>query len=264
MIETLDLTILTLGVTVGSALVIILAERLRPYTDGQPLFREGFVNDLVLYTLVQSYVLGWVIFGVINWIDSATSFERMTVVRDLPLGVQVGLALVVHDLYIYWFHRLQHKHALLWRIHEAHHSTSSVDWLSGSRSHALEIVINQTVEFLPIVLFADPEVAPIKGCVDAVWGMYIHSNIDVRSGWLQFVVNGPEMHRWHHARDPEAHDRNFSTKLAVWDWIFGTAYLPTPRKPRAYGIDEAFPSNYMLQQLHAFRRVTHDGQRERS
>jgi hypothetical protein len=40
---------------------------------------------------------------------------------------------------------------------------SDVDWLSGARSHALEILINQTIEFAPIVLLgAAPEVALIK------------------------------------------------------------------------------------------------------
>ena len=63
--------------------------------------------------------------------------------------------------------------------------------------------------------------------------MYIHSNIDVRSGWLQYVINGPEMHRWHHA--VEVIDVNFATKFAFWDWIFGTAYLPAA-KPRGYGL----------------------------
>ena len=38
---------------------------------------------------------------------------------------------------------------LLWRMHEAHHATADVDWLSGARSHALEILINQTIEFAP-------------------------------------------------------------------------------------------------------------------
>ena len=50
-----------------------------------------------------------------------------------------------------------------------------------------------------MLLGAAPEVALIKGTIDAVWGMYIHSNIDVRAGVLQYVLNGPEMHRWHHA-----------------------------------------------------------------
>ena len=44
-----------------AAVVYILLERRFPYTKGQKLFREGFFNDFVLYTLVQSYVLGLVI-----------------------------------------------------------------------------------------------------------------------------------------------------------------------------------------------------------
>ena len=74
------------------------------------------------------------------------------------------------------FHRLQHRSAILWRTHEAHHSAETVDWLAGSRSHALEILINQTIEYAPIVLLgAHPDVALMKGVLDAAWGMYIRA-----------------------------------------------------------------------------------------
>jgi sterol desaturase/sphingolipid hydroxylase (fatty acid hydroxylase superfamily) len=93
--------------------------------------------------------------------------------------------------------------------------------------------------------------------ISAVWGMWIHSNIDVRTGWLQWIVNGPEAHRWHHATDADAYDTNFSTKLAVWDRLFGTAFLPPGRKPQGYGLPHlAFPPGYWGQVLFAFRRVT--------
>lgn len=176
--------------------------------------------------------------------------------KSVPLAVQVLIFLVTHDFYIYWFHRYQHSSRYFWRIHEAHHSTIDVDWLSGSRSHTLEILINQTVEFAPIILLgASPEVAVIKGTIDALWGMYIHSNINVRSGILQFIINGPEMHRWHHAGDEEAHNKNFSTKFAIWDWLFGTAYLPENTKPSYFGLDDNnFPENYLKQHFYAFRK----------
>lgn len=250
-----NLEVVTMGITIGAALLFIALERMAPYSKGQRLFREGFWNDFFWYTIVQSYVLGLVIFNVLHYVDTGTGIHRWTFVRDLPLVVQVVIFLVVHDLYIYWFHRLQHRSARLWRLHEAHHSTHDVDWLSGSRSHSLEIMINQTVEFAPIVLLASPKVAVIKGCLDAVWGMYIHSNIDVRTGWLQYVINGPEMHRWHHAVDDEAHNRNFSTKLAVWDWMFGTAYFPKGAKPSGYGLGAPFPKNYFVQHAYAFRPI---------
>jgi hypothetical protein len=69
--------------------------------------------------------------------------------------------------------------------------------------------------------------------------MFIHSNIDVRLGKLQYFINGPEMHRWHHSDDEgKEYQNNYGTKLAIWDWMFGTAFLPNPneRKPIQYGL----------------------------
>jgi sterol desaturase/sphingolipid hydroxylase (fatty acid hydroxylase superfamily) len=103
------------------------------------------------------------------------------------------------------------------------------------------------------LLGAAPELPIIKGMVDAVWGMYIHSNLDVHTGRLQYFLNGPEMHRWHHAREIREGGVNFATKLAIWDWLFGTATLPGA-KPSGYGVDDvSFPSGYFAQHLYAFR-----------
>lgn len=261
MMEILTPGVISTLVIVASAAVIIGLEKLFPYQPDQRLFRDGFWNDLALYTLIQSYVLSLIIFGFIEWVDTATSLSRLQIISRWPVWAQVLLSLFVHDLYIYWFHRWQHSNKWLWRVHEAHHSTRDVDWLSGSRSHSLEILINQTIEFGPLILLGcAPEVVLIKGTIDAVWGMYIHANIDVRSGWLQYIINGPEMHRWHHAIDRDAYNMNFGTKFAFWDWIFGTAFFPHGRKPAGYGLEEEFPANYLAQHAHAFRAFENEDQ----
>jgi sterol desaturase/sphingolipid hydroxylase (fatty acid hydroxylase superfamily) len=259
--------IVSLGIIVSAACLYILLERLLPYTKGQKLVRDGFWNDFVMYTLVQSFFLGQVIDRIVRALQGVHQFHLVT---SWPLPVQLLFFFVTHDLYIYCFHRSQHKNKVLWRTHEAHHSVRDVDWLAGSRSHALEILINQTIEFAPIALLgAPPEIALWKGTLDAVWGMYIHANIDVRSGWLQYVINGPEMHRWHHKDDISDGVHNFGTKLAIWDWMFGTAHNPNA-KPKGFGLlDVDFPESrdvrglwanvwamvkdFFLQQLFAFR-----------
>ena len=240
-------------IIVGTAIFFIIVERIWPYTKGQKVLREGFFDDLALYTIAQSYILGILIFTyIINFIDDSTGLSRLQLFRDVPIWIQLVFFLITHDLYIYWMHRWQHKNKYLWRIHEAHHSPKKVDWLSGSRSHALEILINQTIEFLPIVLLGSPpEVIAYKGVISAVWGMYIHSNLDVRTGKLQRIINGPEMHRWHHSTG-KGRNRNFATKLAIWDWIFGTAFLPET-KPDEYGLKTYFPKHYFMQTVFAFR-----------
>ena len=247
--------VLSTIVIIGSALLIIFLERIFPYNRGQKFFREGFWNDLALYTIAQNYILGIIIFSfIIQFIDNSTQLSRLAFFKDVPIWIQLIFFTVTHDFYIYWMHRWQHKNKWLWRIHEAHHSPKKVDWLSGSRSHAFEILINQTIEFLPIVLLGSPpEVIAYKGMISAVWGMYIHSNIDVNSGKLQLIINGPEMHRWHHSVS-KGRNRNFSTKLAIWDWLFGSSYFPKDLKADLYGLKTYFPENYFNQFFYAFRK----------
>jgi len=257
----------TFGAVVFAGAGLLLLERRFPYNKGQPVLRTGFWIDVVLYGFVQSYVMGIVIARLIQALDTHTGFSRLGPVSAWPIGAQLAFFLVIHDLYIYGFHRLQHATPFLWRVHEAHHSVPQVDWLSGVRSHTLEILINQTIEFAPIVLLgAPPAVAALKGTISAIWGMFIHSNLDVRLGKLQWIINGPEMHRWHHATDPQAYNKNFATKLAIWDWMFGTAFFPSPavRKADTYGLDyvqypEHFPLDYFVQQAYAFRPVLDPG-----
>jgi sterol desaturase/sphingolipid hydroxylase (fatty acid hydroxylase superfamily) len=236
---------------VACALLIIAAERRWPY-DRQRLLRDGLGVDLIGYALVQSAVLAVVIGQLVHAADRWLGAPRL--VATWPAGVQLAFFVITHDLYIYGFHRLQHGNRWLWRLHEAHHSAKEVDWIAGSRSHALEIVINQSIEVgAMVILGASPGVIAAKGMLSIAWGMWIHANIDVRSGWLQYVINGPEMHRWHHALDVPMPGRNFATKLAVWDYLFGTVHRP-PKKPAGYGLAEDFPRGFLAQQAHAFRR----------
>ena len=252
-------TLITTPLLLLAVVVLLVLERKFPYRKGLPFFREGLFVDLFWYTLVQSYFLQILIFGFLIQPLADHFGAQFHWVSSWPVVAQVAFFVVTHDFYIYWFHRFQHSSAFFWRTHEAHHSGKQVDWLAGSRSHAVEIIINQTIEFAPIILLgANPIVVPIKALIDAVWGMYIHANIDVKSGRLQYVINGPEMHLWHHADHEEVYYANFSTKLAVWDWLFGTAYLPAGRKPQRWGLPYAFPKDYFAQ--HAFSVFRFDEQ----
>lgn len=256
------ITALSFGAIVVAAAAFVVLERRYPYNPEQGLFRTGFWTDFVMYCLVQSYVLGLVIGWLLAWIDGRTGWSHHGWLSGWPVWAQLAFFVVTHDLYIYLFHRLQHRSPLLWRLHEAHHSVPEVDWLSGVRSHSLEILINQTIEYAPIILLgAAPQVAVLKGSIGAIWGMFIHSNVDVRMGRLQYILNGPEMHRWHHADDPEAYDRNFATKFAFWDWMFGTAFFPDParRKAERYGLGydgfpDGMPEAWLLQHARIFKK----------
>lgn len=255
---------ITTTILVCWIIFIIAWERIAPYRKGLPFFREGFWVDLVWYTLIQSYFLKILIFDYIiapvqhnfNWAD-------WQFVKDWPVAVQVLFFVITHDLYIYLFHRFQHSNKVFWRIHEAHHSGKEVDFLAGSRSHVLEIVINQTIEFAPIIILgADPAVIPIKALIDAMFGMFIHANVKVNLGKLKYIINTPELHLWHHANYQEVFHANFSTKFSFWDYLLGTAYDPghaPGNKPENWGLGYAYPKDYFLQHAFSIKRFDEQG-----
>jgi sterol desaturase/sphingolipid hydroxylase (fatty acid hydroxylase superfamily) len=234
-------------------------ERISPYRKGLVFFREGFWVDLVWYTIIQSFVLKIVIFDYIIYpIQHHIPWQGFQFFKEWPVAGQVLFFLVTHDLYIYLFHRLQHSSKILWRTHEAHHSGKEVDFLAGSRSHALEIIINQTIEFAPIIILgADPTVIPIKVLLDAMYGMFIHANINVKMGKLKYIFNSPELHLWHHANYQEVFHANFSTKFAIWDYLLNTAYDPGYKpgnKPENWGLYYDYPKDYFSQHAFSIKR----------
>jgi len=105
-------------------------------------------------------------------------------------------------------------------------------------------------------------VIPIKALLDAMFGMFIHANVNVKFGKLKYFLNSPELHLWHHANYREVFHANFSTKFSLWDHLFGTAYDPghKPGNNREnWGLYYDYPKDYFLQ--HAFSVKRFDEQK---
>jgi len=74
---------------------------------------------------------------------------------------------------------------------------------------------------------------------------------------MRMLFNSPEMHIWHHAYDlPEEHQYgvNFGLTLALWDYLFGTAYVPKDGRDIKLGFPgvEGFPEGFAGQVTHGF------------
>ena len=82
----------------------------------------------------------------------------------------------------------------------------------------------------------------------AYGGILTHANIDMQCGLFSYVINTPELHRWHHSRYQKETDTNYGEGTMVWDHLFGTFYHPNRRPPLDVGVD--FPvSSKLIQQL---------------
>ena len=77
--------------------------------------------------------------------------------------------------------------------------------------------------------------------------------------FMKMIFNSPEMHIWHHSYHlPE--DRrmgiNFGLTLAIWDYLFDTAYVPHNGKDIKLGFPgvEAFPADFVGQNLNGLKQ----------
>jgi sterol desaturase/sphingolipid hydroxylase (fatty acid hydroxylase superfamily) len=73
-----------------------------------------------------------------------------------------------------------------------------------------------------------------------------------------YVFNSPEMHIWHHAQDlPDDRQTgvNFGITLAIWDYIFGSNYIPHNGRDIPLGFDDVdkFPKNFIDQATTGFQ-----------
>lgn len=73
--------------------------------------------------------------------------------------------------------------------------------------------------------------------------------------WMKIIFNSPEMHIWHHAYNIPDHKKygvNFGITLALWDYIWDTARIPSSGRDIRLGFPgiESFPDTFTGQAMH--------------
>ena len=70
-------------------------------------------------------------------------------------GWGIALDILLLDLWIYWWHRANHRLPLLWRFHRVHHLDQWLDVTSAVRFHFGEVVLSALVRGAVILLIGD-------------------------------------------------------------------------------------------------------------
>ena len=162
------------------------------------------------------------------------------------------LVILAEDFAGYVYHYATHRIPFLWALHKVHHSAEVLTPITASRVHPLENVLVLPVRtaftslvLAPVIyLFTGPpatfEIFGIFGMLvisGALGDLLLHSHVWLSWGRiLNHVFLCPAMHQIHHSRAPEHWDRNFGSVFSVWDWIFGTIYIPDGVEKITYGI----------------------------
>jgi sterol desaturase/sphingolipid hydroxylase (fatty acid hydroxylase superfamily) len=205
-----------------------------------------------------------------GWLIAAAQFLVIFVSRDF--GTYVG-------------HVLLHKVPLLWSIHRTHHSAEVLTFFTSTRAHPLEYLHAQAFMALfgalggglflyltGTTLLATPVVVlAIVGIFLELFGLAQHSHLPISFGKLNYILLAPMLHQLHHSAELRHRDRNYGGQLSVFDWIFGTIYVPQEREAYRWGLneDELGDSNphvrlrdfYFEPASHAWRLLTRRGTR---
>lgn len=160
----------------------------------------------------------------------------------VPLALQVVAFLLVNDLKNYWLHRLDHSVPLLWRLHRLHHADAEVSALSprDHLSYGLEKLVTNVL--LAHALGVETRAFDVAL---ATWQALVqlnHVNVDLPRTdrpfpWYARILTTPNFHAWHHTVEGGG-KTNLADMFPLWDFLFGTAQLPTtPPATWTWGVE---------------------------
>ena len=224
----------------------VLSEHFIPYKKDW-LENKGDVKAdaiqtfLVLPTAskISELVLPFLFYYPILWMSNSTSYSLSYLVKDLNFFVLFVVVLMSCEFFYYWFHRACHIIPVFWRFHAVHHGAARVYWLNAGRFHFVEAFFSSMIYFLPIAFFQPPaEIIVLIISVSAVTGFLEHVNVDFKGGYLNYIFNTAQLHRWHHSKVVRESNKNYGKVLVFWDLLFFTFFLPKEREVEKVGIVE--------------------------
>jgi sterol desaturase/sphingolipid hydroxylase (fatty acid hydroxylase superfamily) len=145
---------------------------------------------------------------------------------ELPVWLEVILAIALLDVTIYLQHLLFHAVPTLWKVHRMHHADLDFDVTTGGRFHPVEIALSMLIKLSVVfMLGASPMAVIIFEILLNATATFNHGNIRIPmhvDRALRLFVVTPDMHRVHHSILPGEMNSNFGFCLPWWDQLFGT------------------------------------------
>lgn len=241
-----------------------ILERVFPHEKDWARYDGQIAHD-VTFTLIGSGLPGAlanalvlaIFVGIAQWIAQQVGGTLWPV--HWPIPFQVALVVAVGDFGSYWGHRLVHTVQWLWPYHAVHHSVPRLWWLNSGRIHPIDsawmILFSMPLLFL---LGVPDDMIVWMSIFTTFVGMLSHANVHMRCGWLDWVFNTPNMHRWHHSRLLAEGNNNYGENTMIWDVLFGTHYRQARRRPPTnIGTDTPIPLSVLGQFIEPLRMSWH-------
>jgi len=230
-LQTFLITVFRYFIIAGTAFFIFYKIFLSRFNNNKIQKRQAQKTDF--FREISYSILSTLVFATIGVLLLFTPIMKYTLLyKDVHayslwwIPVSVVLALIIHDTYFYWMHRLLHSKLIFKHAHLVHHkSVNPSPWASYS-FHFLESIIEGGIlvvvalvlpmHLISLLLFI------IAGFVINVYG---HLGYEImpqkfrQSFWFQ-VLNTSVHHNMHHSK----FKGNYGLYFRVWDQLMKTEH----------------------------------------
>jgi sterol desaturase/sphingolipid hydroxylase (fatty acid hydroxylase superfamily) len=222
----------------------ILRHRSNQADIGYLLFNV-FVFGLAFGWAILSYqvVSNAIIAGLVALFGPATHSALPALVSRAIITLMLFLAYELG----YWFnHWLSHKVPFLWEFHKVHHTAEVLTPLTNFRVHPVYALIFANILALSTAiangfgnyLFGDTAYQYALNDTNIILVIFIHAYVHLQHSqvWIAFtgvlgrIFVSPAHHQIHHSDNPAHYNSNYGSCLALWDWLFGTLYVPAKER----------------------------------
>lgn len=212
-------------IILGSLLIFGILEIIFPFYNfkGNWLKRVGNNFTLALINAIaMSFITKALLFQAAN--NHLYSPKILQLVNDA--GIAGILAILIIDLYMYFWHRLMHDWAIGWNFHRVHHTDREMNISTAYRFHFIEIFASNLPKiFLIWILGIKIEWSLIYEILFAINVIFHHSNWHLSANidkFLSYIIVTPNYHRLHHSQIIIETNSNYGSLLTIWDKIFQT------------------------------------------
>lgn len=253
----------SIGISLTALVLIALIERMLPYREDW-LKSDGDVVTDALHVFITQLILPktldlvwpFLFLGLAACLASYFGTSNLWP-HEWHILPQVFLMLLIAEFGRYWVHRAAHEIPFLWKFHAVHHSPNRLYFFNAARFHPLEKIYFLIPEVAPfIILGTNIECIALYAVFNSVHGLMQHSNIHLKSGWLNYIFSLTELHRWHHSQVIKESNTNYGNNLIIWDIVFGTFFNPNNREVGTIGLlNRHYPKSYLKQICAPFSKI---------
>ena len=167
----------------------------------------------------------------------------------------VVLLVLTEDFARYAVHRAHHALPAIWPFHAVHHSAEVLTPITFFRAHPMyyllqhcliSVLAGASQGFVVAVAFGRVPgwvffAAVLVSRAYFALGVHLrHSHVPLGYGRaIEHLLISPRQHQVHHSIEPRHYDTNFGEIFAIWDWLFGTLYIPVKDEVFEFGLIDA-------------------------